>query len=337
MKRRIAWLILPILLFSYVLTHNRDVIFAGTFFAGESGRPTEREGHCLIYDEQRRQVVLLSGYQPPNQPQFDELWRWQGKRWELLPGTGPVARSLSAAAYDTRRKRIVLFGGVGNNGYTELKSDTWEWDGKSWRQMTDASVGTRDHHVMVYDAARGKTLMYGGQTADRAWAKDTWEWDGVKWTKHAVSGPGGRAHFAMSYDSKRRRVVLFGGLGEDRRYHNDTWEWDGQSWRKVSEAGPPPRARHRLVYDRRADLTLLYGGDGVKAQPGDGFRVLDDMWAWDGTQWKESKTSGPGKRFMHALAYDAARGKTVLYGGGDGQKTLDDTWEWDGKQWAQMK
>src|SRR5262245_39660882 len=310
-------------------------LLGAPFFKDALG-PGLRRGHCLVYDEQRRQVLLLSGYQPPNQPQFDELWSWDGARWQRSPSAGPVARSLSAAVYDARRKRVVLFGGVGNKGYEELKGDTWEWDGKSWRQMADTSVGTRDHHVMAYDAARGKTVLYGGQTSDRAWAKDTWEWDGVKWSKLTTPGPVGRAHFAMVYDNKRKRVVLFGGLGEDRQYHNDTWEWDGATWRKVSDEGPPPRARHRMAFDSRAGVIILYGGDGLKQEAGNGFNVLEDMWTWDGSHWKEIKTSGPGKRFVHAMAYDAARGKTVLYGGGVNESKPDDTWEWDGKQWAKV-
>jgi hypothetical protein len=304
--------------------------------ADQPANPGVRRGHCLIYDDERRQVLLVSGYQPPNQPQFDELWRWKGGGWEHLPGSGPVARSLSGAVYDTHRKRIVLFGGVGNKGYEELKGDTWEWDGASWRQMADTSVGTRDHHVMVYDAARQKTLLYGGLTSDRSWVKSTWLWDGVKWTKLDVPGPDGRVHFAMAYDSKRQRVVLFGGSGEDHHYHNDTWEWDGAAWQKVSSEGPPPRARHRMVYDSRAGVTLLYGGDREKGTSGDGFIGLDDMWMWDGKRWTEVKTSGPGRRFMHAMVYDSGRGKTVLYGGGIDHSLPDDTWEWDGKSWKRV-
>ena len=300
-------------------------------------KPSGRRGHCLVYDEQQRRVILLDGYGPPNPPELGEVWTWDGMRWELAPGSGPTARSLSGAVYDSRRKKIVSYGGVGNRGYEDLRGDTWEWDGKSWSQMSETSVGTRDHHAMVYDAARGKTMMYGGQTSSRTWATDTWEWDGVKWTKLAVPGPGGRAHFAMAYDSKRKRVVLFGGIGENDRYQNDTWEWDGATWRKVSHEGPPARARHRMAFDSRTGVTILYGGDGVKAQPGRGFVVLEDIWTWDGARWTEIKTDGPGKRFMHAMAYDSARGKTVLYGGGDGTNNPDDIWEWDGKRWTQAK
>ena len=318
------------------------ISFTGSLSHGQdkAARPSPRRGHVLAYDLQQKKVLLLDGYQRSDQLEKGEIWGWSGQQWKLLATDGPASRSLSGLAYDTKRNRLVLFGGVGKTGYDDLKGDTWEWDGNRWHSMTDTSIGTRDHHVMVYDAARGKTVLYGGQTSARAWAKDTWEWDGVKWSKLTTPGPGGRAHFAMAYDNKRQRVVLFGGLGEDNRYHNDTWEWDGATWRKVSDAGPPARARHRMAFDSRAGIVILYGGDGVKTEPGPGFRVLDDLWTWDGARWTEikttktTKTTGPGPRFVHALAYDAARHKTVLYGGGDGQKTLDDTWEWDGKTWG---
>jgi hypothetical protein len=302
--------------------------------------PGPRKGHCLVYDNQRHRVILTGGYELPNHPQTEELWDWNGSRWEkraaVGAGAAPPPRTLSGVAYDMRRNRVVLFGGFGvgnSSNYTEQLGDTWEWDGKSWHLMPDTSVGTRNHHVMVYDAARGKTVMYGGQTSNGSWVTDTWEWDGKRWTKITTPGPGARGHFAMAYDSKRKRVVLFGGFGEDIKYRNDTWEWDGHSWQKVSDEGPPPRARHRMAYDGRAGLVVLYGGDGVKTEPGGGFRYLDDTWTWDGKRWAEAKVPGPGSRFMHAMAYDEARGKTVLYSGGSADRAPSDTWEWDGKEW----
>ena len=302
-------------------------------------RPSARRGHVLIYDEKLRKVILLDGYTKPYQPDLGEVWSWSGKRWKLIPSAGPSARSLSGAVFDSRRKRIVMYGGVGNKGYEDLRGDTWEWDGKRWLQMTDTSVGTRDHHALAYDAARGKTVMYGGVSSNRSlpaqdWVfpTDTWEWDGKRWTKVSAPGPGDRVHFAMAYDANRKQVILFGGSKGGLRC-NDTWVWDGQTWRKVSDGGPEPRARHRMAFDSRRGVVILYGGDGVNTEPEGGFRVLEDTWQWDGNRWTEIKTTGPGKRFMHAMAYDSARSRVVLYGGGDGSKTLDDPWEWDGKRW----
>lgn len=308
----------------------------------ETAKPGPRTGHCLVYDEHLRKVILLDGYQPPHQPELGEVWSWDGKQWELIPGSGPTARSVSAAVYDSRRKRIVLFGGLGYKGIQDPGGDTWEWDGKVWRKMAGSSVGTRDHHAMAYDAARGKTVMFGGQKSDRSWPTDTWEWDGVKWRQVATQGPGSRGHFAMVYDNRRKEVVLFGGGDERGKAYNDTWTWDGKTWRKVSETGPPPRSRHRLAFDSRAGVVVLYGGQGVKATPESDANFLADTWTWDGKQWTEIKVTGPGNRYMPAMAYDAARGKTVLYGGATysrskGGQNFDDTWEWDGQQWRQIK
>ena len=35
------------------------------------------------------------------------------------------------------------------------------------------------------------------------------------------------------------------------------------------------------------------------------------------------------------MAYDSARGKTVLFGGWDGHRATD-TWEWNGQRWAEV-
>ena len=310
--------------------------------------PGPRGSHRLVYDEQLRRVVLVDGYSTSeltkDQSAFTELWSWDGQQWALVPGSGsgPIVRYQSAAVYDSRRKRIISFGGrVGQSEIT--KGDTWEWDGKSWRQMTDTSVGIRDHHVMAYDEARGKTVLYGGTIPTNPklppqeqrtwdWPSDTWEWDGVKWTKIVASGPGSRNVSTLTYDSQRKKVVLFGGYGEDRINRTDTWTWDGQTWQKVSDEGPPGRGSSSMTFDRRAGVVLLYGG-GVRAQQ------LEDMWQWDGQRWTEIKLTGPtpGKRVGHAMAYDAARNRTILYGGYVANKTMSDTWEWDGQSWSQVK
>ena len=40
-------------------------------------------------------------------------------------------------------------------------------------------------------------------------------------------------------------------------------------------------------------------------------------------------------RYGHALAYDSARFRTVLFGGAGNIGVLSDTWEWDGTTWTQ--
>jgi hypothetical protein len=244
---------------------------------------------------------------------------------------------LTAATYDSRRQRVVLYGGYipAANATT---AETWEWDGGGWSQVAPGSVGVRDHHMMAYDAARGVTVMYGG-TAPREysggrptsfdWPATTFELKNGTWSGVTVPGPGSRNVAAMAYDGARKRVVLFGGYGEDRIFRGDTWTWDGVSWKKVADTGPPARANHRMVFDSRHGIVLLYGG-------GDEHTQFEDLWKWDGITWTEIPMQGstPGPRGRHAMAYDEARGQVVLYGGRGPNGVLADTWEWDGSHWT---
>ena len=325
------------------------VVVPGLILA--QGQPTPgpgaRGGHSLVYHEQLQKVLLLDGEHNSRNHRPSQIWAWDGARWALLDAgsaSGPVARYVGAAVYDSQRQQLVSFGGrVGI--WEDPEGDTWTWAGR-WNQMADASVGRRVHHALAFDSARGRMVMFGGQpvpTPPGPWATDTWEWDGQAWTRAATEGPLGRVS-TMVYDEARREVVLFGGVGASpgpnlpQPLYGDTWVWNGRSWRQASASGPPARTVHALVYDRKAKAVLLYGG---RTDPG--ATTLGDFWQWDGSRWTEIKVDGitPGMRRGHAMAYDASRGRTVLFGGSavrDSGSTLSaDVWEWDGRRWTQVE
>jgi len=238
------------------------------------------------------------------------------------PANSPSPRSSHAMAYDAARGQVVLFGGFDGNPL----NDTWVWDGTTWTRKSPAnSPSLRYHHAMAYDAARGQVVLFGGYDAGLdVELNDTWVWDGTNWTqKSPANSPSPRSSHAMAYDAARGQVVLFGGWG---RYGplNDTWVWDGTTWTQKSPANSPPsRDVHAMAYDAARGQVVLFGGhDGN--QPG----RLNDTWVWDGTTWtRKSPASSPSSRFGHAMAYDAARGQVVLFGGWD-NNSLNDTWVW---------
>jgi len=49
----------------------------------------------------------------------------------------------------------------------------------------------------------------------------------------------------------------------------------------------------------------------------------------------EASRAFPPVRAYHAMAYDAARGQTVLFSGYNGSQFPSDTWVWDGQDWTQ--
>jgi hypothetical protein len=73
-------------------------------------------------------------------------------------------------------------------------------------------------------------------------------------------------------------------------------------------------------------VVLLYGGHPLTND------ALEDTWTWDGSNWTQLLAdSPPGPLNYSGGAYDAARGRVVMFGGSTGKPAgvrLADTWEW---------
>lgn len=288
--------------------------------------PYAREGHVMAFDALRGETILLGGDSDDSTQTRDSLWAWSGSAWRVA-GNEPGWRTLPALAFDSKRGRMVLFGGrhkFAQRQYADTATtDTWEWDGARWQRMNVNTPGRVDHHAMAYDEARGVIVMQGG--GDGADVRDgsTWTYDGTAWTRvaDASSGPGTRVHHAMAYDSRRQRVVLFGGFAPNAPRSPDVWEWDGRQWTHiVVGSGPGARSRHRMAYDAARGIMLMYGGNQDRT-----------TWGWNGTEWRQLAIDGPPARSMSAMAYDSKRERVVMYGGsGEMKRQL---WEWDGTTW----
>jgi cysteine-rich repeat protein len=294
--------------------------------------PSARGGYAVAYDSARDRVVMFGGGADAFTGK-NETWEWDGSTWTLKsPTTKPPARTMTRAVYDSVRGKIVLFGGY--NG--AVLNDLWEYDGSNWTKITATSPPTaRQRHAMAFDAAHGTIIVTGGWDATNTNLADTWVYDPTTttWTQSA-SAVSARHDANMAYDSVRQRVVLFGGhLGSVTAF-NDTYEWDGTSWTAKSPTTKPTgRADHAMTYDTNRQRIVLYAGR--VSQNGS---VLTDVWEWDGTNWAERVPKmSPDARSNAAMAYDAARGRLVMFGGEDtAGTTFSDTWEFDGKYWTKM-
>ncbi len=145
---------------------------------------------------------------------------------------------------------------------------------------------------------------------------------------------------AMAYDDARHRVVLFGGADAEQ-VRGDTWEWDGRKWAQVSTDGPSPRTFAAMTYDHTRRRILLFGGNRVLFGKDDtDYTFYNDLWEWDGKQWRRLMADSPPARAEAAFAYDERRQRAVLFGGYfiQDSKThrLGDTWEWDGRNWVKV-
>ena len=289
--------------------------------------PAPRVGHAMAYDAARGRVVLFGGDTLGPEP-FGDTWIWDGEDWTQVEDIGPAPRAGHAMAYDRARERVVLFGG---HTAAELANDTWEWDGQSWTQIQDQGPDPREGHAMAYDAARARVVLFGGALASGP-TGDTWGWDGSDWVQQDDTGPSPRSGHGLTYDIPRERVVLFGGVGANNPNGlDDTWEWDGALWKQVADFGPEGCFGCALVF--RSDRAALFGGLSTLADV-PARKLFGLTWEWDGRHWTARQDIGVGARSGHAMAFDSARGRVVLFGGlrgfvdaPDPARLRGDTWE----------
>ena len=299
-----------------------------TFSGGTAANLSTRAYGDMVFDTARDKTIFFGGFYKAKDSwphyyyySYNDFWEREVTSWTAISSaTRPSARYLHDMAYDSTRGNTVLFGGYYKQGKdnpsTAIYADTWEWDGKTWTNVTpkapSPSPAARYGHELVYDSKRKRTVLFGGYDGSN-YLNDTWEWDGTnsKWTSLTFSlVPQHRYAPAMAYDSANGVTVLFGGNDKNGKPLSDTWIYDGTSWRPMFVAGPPPARVHAsLVYDTKRKVCVLFGGS-------DGSGYLNDTWEWNGVGWNKIATlTSPSSRTSHAMVYDQHLGQVVIFGG----------------------
>jgi hypothetical protein len=304
------------------------VLCAGDWKKVANEGPAKRYGTRLAYDSARRRIVLFGGYDVSNL-RLGDTWEWDGGVWTQVASDGPHARGSHGMAFDTVSRKVVIFGGAGQPGNPNLDNDdTWEWDGVTWRDVSDVDKRPHARNSMgfAYDILRQKVVLFGGGivfVGERL--GDTWAHD-VDWRKRPLAGgPSGRLATGMAFDREHGVVVQYNAT----EFCTDpgTWTWNGDTWSQSLGAQPSTRHTPGMAYDSARHRAVLYGGNDCT---GSGQA---DTWEWDGTDWQQVATTGPGPRTTGpAIAYDRDIGKVVLFGGidHDPRKAMQDTWLWSG-------
>ncbi len=179
-----------------------------------------------------------------------------------------------------------------------------------------------DHPGLAYDPGGEVTVLFGGGGSNA-----TFEYDGESWKAYTPNpAPSPRYYPVLVPDPGGGGVLLFGGLAyPDFKGLSDTWRYHPAShtWQQLAPAVSPPI---NWTWESAADT-----GRGVAV-----LVSASGTWEWDGVTWRQAvPAAGTPQVYLHAVAHDERRGRTVLFGGrksGDGTLS-DDTWEYDGAVW----
>ena len=185
---------------------------------------------------------------------------------------------------------------------------------------------------MAASSDTGKVLLLGGRSDAAAYA-DRWEWNGSAWSQVTSDLPSALGYRGVAADLARGQLVAFGGLNSGAGATREMSLYSGTTWTNASVPAISARTAPALAYDARRAQVVLFGGRNPGAALG---QFIDDTWVWDGGAWNAATPSvRPPPRWLHAMAYDVARGRVVMFGG-DMFGARDDTWEWDGQNWQEI-
>ena len=238
----------------------------------------------------------------------------------------PTARCAAKAAVDTANQRAILFGGTTVYVNGAYLNDLWEMpldnpDRYAWFRLQPSGTppSGRADHVMVYDAAGQRVIVFGGSPQQYVHVNDVWSLTlapgNESWQQLRPSGgpPGGRGYACGFCCPIRKSFIVFGGYSVSRTY-NDVWELDLDSliWHQLSVSGTPPSNRWdcATLYDATNNRALFFGGKADDA-------FVNELWALDLTQgsehWAQLSQSGSVPTARSGFAWAASPNGTNLY------------------------
>lgn len=248
--------------------------------------PDHVTGAAMVYDEARRETVLVGGMRGGGEAETD-TWIWNGTAWATRTVSSQVPpRAHSVLVYDAARSELVAFGGYDPNTYVDSNA-TWTWNGTTWtNRMPAMAPSPRNRVAAAYDRVNQQVVAFGGYTNAVGWNNDTWLWDGTTWTQKTGGGMPTPSPYEplMAWDPARRKVVLLSGE------FLQAWEWttmpDGQSWwRSLGSVGNRASPDGGVAYSGfdGAGVTVMGGYYFVTFEPSDTWELR-----WDSSGEQDS-------------------------------------------------
>ncbi len=273
---------------------------------------------------------------------------------QALLANNPSSLTGARIAYNESNGQTLLFGGAttfdaGLSNYVN-PTETWEWNGQRWLQKFPANTPPgRSCHVLLYDPANQRFVMFGGRVGGSTTAtdlNDTWVYQNDNWTQLApANSPSPRAFSGATYDRARNVIVLFGGsntvpppsgtaVQPTVTNYYDTWEFDGTNWTKVADNGPQALVP-MLAYDEVHNQIVMMAEDS-------NFNPL--MYTYDPSShaWTQvTPQTMPPCTNQAAMAFERTAGTVFLTGGvctrttpSYTSPTTEEVYTWDGTNWT---
>ena len=196
-------------------TWSLDLAGSPTWHALPAGGPRPPRDGVAVFDTPHDRVVLVG-----SSPESGDVGTWalEGDTWARLATVDSIPFSGIAAAFDSKRDRMIVFGG---ESYKQLEPWVLTLDGTpTWAPLEGAGAGPDAFAGgrAVYDDRHDRVLWFGGVGPYDFTARDPSVWElplsePSAWRRLAPEGmpPAARADHALVFDSARDRMLVTGG------------------------------------------------------------------------------------------------------------------------------
>jgi hypothetical protein len=244
-----------------------------------------------------------------------EIWEFRD-RWTLLSTRLPPLSRAGAACV---RDDCLIIGGQDARG---LRTSALRWTRRSEeaQEVGMEQIAPRAHPAVAVGLVPEEVVLFGGVTAAgnslETCILEDFRSDPLVWRCRAFAGPTSSVGAVMTPTPEGPVLWAAGTL----------WQFAPGRWVELVGAGPTPPVRQ---------FPLLAFGDGlVWLQGGQvGTTLRDDLWSWDGRQWREHApadpfgTGEPPARVGHAGFFDERLKRLVLFSGDQRPTPVADTWD----------
>ncbi|HNT28181.1 MAG TPA: kelch repeat-containing protein, partial [bacterium] len=281
--------------------------------------PSARNHMGIAHDRKRDRYIIWGG-SPDNGTSglLADMWEYDrvANEWSEVTqnGTIPSVRRGAKMVYDSRRHRLLLFGGQTTSN--TLLNDLYEFDIDSATWYTLSPTGTDVPLAQMgaqgaYDGRYQKFYIFGGTNDSAPTEGDVkqhvyaYDIPRNEWSRIATT----TGKIRMVYDPTNSRLVLIGRHYEDMTYlyQRQTVSLPGGTSTTFTYGTNTPSARYgsTVVYDKNGNRTFMYGGANADGS-------LNELWQYDhaSNQWTQLTNSGwPGltARVFAAGTFDLNR------------------------------
>jgi hypothetical protein len=287
------------------------------------------------------------GYYTQGGPQFNEIFRWNGKKWTRAKVPQPGGRANGAinvlAGVSCVSNADCWAVGVYTASSGGFVNQSLRWNGKRWTQVSAPDPGGKKsaafNLLQGVDCASRSDCWAVGDFETSAYFNQALHWNGKRWSRARPPQPGppGNDLASISCPSKVDCIAVGDSGGGEL---NQVLVWNGKRWSHGKVPSPGGTALNDQNQLSGVTCTSKSNCWAVGYFSSNLGASNDQALRWNGKRWSHVKTPQPGgtsagdTNELRAVTCVSIRDCWAVGQFGNSSETLDLALHWNGTKWS---